>query len=166
MIIGTWPMVVSSHEKPDCALLERCTILASSLCASLCVGEREREREAARRGDPLLLSSVQLIPAARRPVSAFRLPQCALYSPTLNESHALTSSSCAPPPTEQRYQDPAEETVSAAISPDDLWARARHRRPPWNLCRAPRAPIFGELPSREEGGMTLWLRVLRNWYWM
>ena len=170
MITGTWPMVVSSHEKPDCALLD-CSILhgLSRRCASHCVEERERKREAVRRGTedllllPPLLSSVQrgLTPAARRPVSAFRLPQCALYSPTLKESHALTSSCrllCAPPPTEQRYQDPAEETVSAAISPDDLWARERHRRPPWNLCdrgRAPRGPISRASSARGDGGGSL-----------
>lgn len=61
-------MVVSSHEKPDCALLD-CSILGvhglSRRCASHCVEERERKRESeeARRGTEdlllLLLSSVQ-----------------------------------------------------------------------------------------------------------
>lgn len=179
MIIGTWPMVVSSHEKPDCALLE-CSILGvhglSRRCASHYVGERERETErqlgGARRTfffffffySPLCNEDSRLIPAARRPVSAFRLLQCALYSPTLKESHALTSSCrllCAPPPTEERYQDPAEETVSAAISPDDLWARERHRRPPWNLCdrgRVPRGPISRASFARGDGGIPM----LRN----
>ena len=51
---------------------------------------RERERERERRG--LLCNEDSRYAAARRSVSAFRLPQCALYSPTLKESHALTSS--------------------------------------------------------------------------
>lgn len=152
---------------------------ASHVVVPATVSKRERERERVRRlggarrtffffYSPLCNEDSRFIPAARRPVSAFRLPQCALYSPTLKESHALTSSCrllCAPPPTEERYQDPAEETVSAAISPDDLWARERHRRPPWNLCdrgRVPRGPISRASFARGDGGIP----VLRNYVYV
>lgn len=44
-------------------------------------------------------------------VGALRLPQCALYSPTLKESHALTSSSS----TRRGAEDPRERERRASV---------------------------------------------------
>lgn len=66
-------------------------------------------------------------------VGALRLPQCALYSPTLKESHALTSSSS----TRRGAEDPRKsegergrkrgERTSASVSRGDLRANERAR---------------------------------------
>lgn len=106
-------MVVSSHEKPDCALLERCTILASSLCASLCVGEGERERER-RLGEGTLFFSPlyslyrQLDGRCRR--SDFHNAPCTLpHSTSLTPSH--------PPPVRLRRPSNATRTPRRRPSP-------------------------------------------------
>lgn len=68
-------MVVSSHEKPDCALLD-CSILGvhglSRRCGSHYVEERERDREAARRGtEDLLLLLLLLLSSVQRGLAAY-----------------------------------------------------------------------------------------------
>ncbi|KAG7188324.1 hypothetical protein KM043_007982 [Ampulex compressa] len=52
-----------------------------------------RKEEADLLAAPLLRGKTFCAIRQQTSVSAFRLPQCALYSPTLKESHALTSSS-------------------------------------------------------------------------
>ena len=92
-------MVVSSHEKPRhravsyLSSVGRCIRGAHGASHRACVDRRGKEREREREGT-FCATRTRRYAAARRSVSAFRLPQCALYSPTLKESHALTSSCC------------------------------------------------------------------------
>lgn len=167
-------MVVSSHEKPDCALLE-CSILGvhglSRRCASHYVGERERDGEAARRGTEdlllLLLSTLlcatrtrglyrQLDGRCRR--SDFHNAPCTLpHSRSLTPSHP-PAASCARlrrprnatrTPRRRPSPRPFHRTTSERESATD------DHRETFAIeveCRGARSR---ELPSREEMGGSL-----------
>lgn len=114
MIIGTWPMW-SVHTRN-----ETTSRMVSSRGArrETCRGGGPRGRmESTARGGKMVARGT---PARRLAlygshvgvgdVGALRLVQCALYSPTLRESHALTSSSGAEDP--RRRERRREESVS------------------------------------------------------
>lgn len=111
--------VVSSHEKRDYfGVISRCA--GTHARARRRIGCRRgapggggpgggsgRVMKRGRRGPALLAPDSRVI-RQRRSVSAYRLPQCALYSPTLKESHALTSSRCSP---RKPRRTPAREEI-------------------------------------------------------
>ena len=178
MIIGTWPMVVSSHEKPDCALLD-CSILhgLSRRCASHCVEERERERQlgGARRTFFFLLFSPpcnedlhrQLDGRCRR--SDFHNAPCTLpHSRSLTPSHP-PAASCARlrrpsnatrtprrRPSPRPFHRTTSERESATDDHRETFAIEAERR-------GARSP---ELPPREEmGGDPYIAKLIRRLPW-
>lgn len=92
---------------------------------------REGEREAAGGGGPARRLALCGSHVGVGDVGALRLPQCALYSPTLKESHALTSSSS----TRRGAEDPKRERrrgerASASVSRGDLRVSERASETP------------------------------------